>query len=138
MPAVLSAKILKNNIEPFMLYDKRYFVSEFCEKYTHFNKAQMNHHDSTMEHATFTFGIDGVSSVLLSHLTRHRFFSFSVTSERYSECIEDYITPPSIYDNTSAYPVYYQAIKSAYKAYKNLISLGIPMVDARFVLPKAN
>ena len=108
------------------------------EKYTHFSKAQMNHHDSIMEHAPFTFEIDGVSSVLLSHLTRHRFFSFSVTSERYSECIEDYITPPSIYNDASTYLEYYNAIKSAYKTYKNLIALGIPMEDARFVLPKAN
>ena len=35
-------------------------------------------HESTFEHASFTFGIEGVSRVLLAQLTRHRLASFSV------------------------------------------------------------
>ena len=40
-------------------------------------------HESILEHVTFTFGIQGVSRVLLAQLTRHRIASFSVQSQRY-------------------------------------------------------
>ena len=38
-------------------------------------------HESIFEHASFTFGIEGVSRVLLAQLTRHRLASFSVQSQ---------------------------------------------------------
>ena len=34
-------------------------------------------HTSVLEHASFTFGIDGVSRSLLAQITRHRIASFS-------------------------------------------------------------
>ena len=37
-------------------------------------------HESVLEHASFTFGVEGVSRVLLAQLTRHRIASFSVQS----------------------------------------------------------
>ena len=40
-------------------------------------------HESVLEHASFTFGIEGVSRVLLAQVTRHRIASFSVQSQRY-------------------------------------------------------
>ena len=40
-------------------------------------------HDSVLEHASFTFGIEGVSRTLLAQITRHRVASFSVQSQRY-------------------------------------------------------
>lgn len=40
-------------------------------------------HTSVLEHASFTFGIDGVSRSLLAQITRHRIASFSVQSQRY-------------------------------------------------------
>ena len=40
-------------------------------------------HESVLEHVSFTFGIEGVSRVLLAQLTRHRIASFSVQSQRY-------------------------------------------------------
>ena len=39
-------------------------------------------HESPIEHATFTFGIEGVSRSLLAQITRHRIASFSVQSQR--------------------------------------------------------
>ncbi len=54
-------------------------------------------HQSPVEHASFTFGIEGVSRALLAQLTRHRIASFSVQSQRYvSKCNFEYITPPEI------------------------------------------
>lgn len=54
-------------------------------------------HESPIEHASFTFGIEGVSRSLLAQLTRHRIASFSVQSQRYVDKSGfDYITPPEI------------------------------------------
>jgi thymidylate synthase (FAD) len=40
-------------------------------------------HLSPIEHASFTFGVEGVSRSLLAQLSRHRIASFSVKSQRY-------------------------------------------------------
>ena len=55
-----------------------------AEKIDHFVDmlAQLGH-ESPIEHATFTFGIEGVSRSLLAQITRHRLASFSVQSQRY-------------------------------------------------------
>ena len=57
-------------------------------------------HLSTIEHASFTFGIEGVSRTLLAEITRHRIASFSVQSQRYVSLDKpegfDYILPPPV------------------------------------------
>lgn len=55
-------------------------------------------HESVLEHASFTFRIEGVSRVLLAQLTRHRLASYSVESQRYCGIADDVsvIVPPSI------------------------------------------
>lgn len=55
-------------------------------------------HESVLEHATFTFGVEGVSRVLLAQLTRHRLASFSVQSQRYVSYAKGfgYVVPPKI------------------------------------------
>ena len=58
-------------------------------------------HESPVEHASFTFAIEGVSRALLAQITRHRIASFSVQSQRYvamgdEERGFDYIMPPAI------------------------------------------
>lgn len=57
-------------------------------------------HYSPIEHASFSFGIEGVSRALLAQITRHRVASFSVQSQRYVNKSEknafDYIIPPAI------------------------------------------
>ena len=52
-------------------------ASAFIEKL-----AKMGH-QSPLEHASFTFAIEGVSRSLLAQITRHRIASFSVQSQRY-------------------------------------------------------
>ena len=58
-------------------------------------------HTSVIEHASFTFGIEGVSRALLAQIARHRIASFSVQSQRYvgqrrDEGTFNYIMPPRI------------------------------------------
>lgn len=54
-------------------------------------------HDSPIEHASYTFAVEGVSRALLAQLTRHRLASYSVQSQRYVDKGDfDYVIPPSI------------------------------------------
>ena len=54
-------------------------------------------HESPIEHASFTFGVEGVSRSLLAQLTRHRIASYSVQSQRYvREKMFEYVVPPAI------------------------------------------
>ncbi|MBQ8508506.1 MAG: FAD-dependent thymidylate synthase [Clostridia bacterium] len=54
-------------------------------------------HESPVEHASFTFAIEGVSRALLAQITRHRIASFSVQSQRYVAKNDfSYIIPPEI------------------------------------------
>lgn len=55
-------------------------------------KRQM--HYSVLEHANFTFYIEGVSRALLAEMTRHRHHSWSVRSQRYvDESKSNYVVP---------------------------------------------
>ena len=96
-------------------------------------------HFSTLEHASFTFAIDGVSRALTHQLVRHRIASYNQQSQRYvkyNSGIET-IKPASVKENPQAEAVFDQAISSATDAYKKLLDMGIPAEDARFLLPNA-
>jgi len=93
-------------------------------------------HTSTIEHATFTFYIEGVSRVLTHELVRHRIASYSHQSQRYVSA-EDfhYIIPPTIKANKKALKIYNRAILEDQKNYNELLKLDIPKEDARFLIP---
>lgn len=101
-------------------------------------------HDSVLEHASFTFGVEGVSRVLLAQLTRHRIASFSVQSQRYVS-YEDgfgYIMPPKIAAlGDEAQEEYHRQMKQMhewYCAWQEKLGTGEGSnEDARFVLPGA-
>lgn len=95
-------------------------------------------HTSTIEHAVFTFAIEGVSRSLTHQLVRHRIASYSQQSQRYVKFDSvDYILPPSIESNEKAKKIFDKLIDDSAKSYKKLIDLGIKAEDARFVLPNA-
>ena len=95
-------------------------------------------HLSTVEHVTFTFGIEGVSRALSHQLVRHRIASYSQQSQRYVDgshfC---YVVPPSVQENEEALRTFETQMTSATAAYAILRDCGIPKEDARFVLPNA-
>ena len=102
-------------------------------------------HESVLEHASFTFGVEGVSRVLLAQLTRHRIASFSVQSQRYVSYENGfgYIIPESIEalgeEAVKKYAEQMQTIESWYVDWqKQLGNKGEKSnEDARFVLPNA-
>lgn len=95
-------------------------------------------HDSPLEHATFTFAIEGVSRSLTHQLVRHRIASYTQQSQRYVYMESpDYVVPSKIRDNDEAYKVFSNHLNEVTKTYRKLASLGIPKEDARSVLPNA-
>lgn len=119
-------------------------------------------HESPIEHASFTFGIEGVSRSLLAQITRHRMASFSVQSQRYvMETQFEYVVPPEIEKIPEAKAIFLQAMEQDQRQYEQLTALlkekhlesmlagGMSgkaaeraaekkaIEDARFVLPNA-
>lgn len=81
-------------------------------------------HASPIEHASFTFGIEGVSRTLLAQITRHRIASFSVQSQRYvkkSNFI--YITPSEIENNTDALEIFNNSMNESFESYNKLCDI---------------
>ena len=119
-------------------------------------------HASPIEHASFTFGIEGVSRTLLAQITRHRIASFSVQSQRYVR-LDDfrYVVPPEIEAIPEAKAAFLASMEEDARRYLDLahkleeghtarlMAKGMPEKqarakaskqaneDARFVLPNA-
>jgi thymidylate synthase (FAD) len=95
-------------------------------------------HLSMFEHASATFLIDGVSRACTHQLVRHRIASFSQQSQRYvNEQGFEYVTPQTVKDNPQSKRRFDEAVEFARKSYKELIGMGVPKEDARFLLPNA-
>lgn len=93
-------------------------------------------HESVIEHATFTFSVEGVSRSLTHQLVRHRIASFSQQSQRYVSLEEPtYVVPPTVGSDPEKKRIYDEAMEKAWQAYGELERLGIPAEDARYVLP---
>lgn len=101
-------------------------------------------HDSVLEHASFTFAMEGVSRVLLAQITRHRLASFSVQSQRYVSYEKGfgYIVPPKIEalgaDAVAEFEQQMDTIHQWYTSWQERLGAGEGgNEDARFVLPGA-
>jgi len=96
-------------------------------------------HHSTIEHLNFTFTISGVSRVLTHQLVRHRIgVAYDQQSQRYVRADGDVVIPPTVAQNPDAMAVFESCVSTASQTYQQLIALGVPEEDARFVLPQAS
>lgn len=78
-------------------------------------------HESPIEHASFTFGIEGVSRALLAQITRHRIASFSVQSQRYVKELQfEYVTPPEIENDPEAKAMFDEAMRKDQEYYDRI------------------
>jgi thymidylate synthase (FAD) len=96
-------------------------------------------HGSVIEHASFTFSLEGVSRAMTHQLVRHRIASYTQQSQRYVtyDALESYVTPKSISDRQEAKTAFDETLKAISKTYQKLLELKIPKEDARFILPNA-
>ncbi|MEG1508978.1 MAG: FAD-dependent thymidylate synthase [Clostridia bacterium] len=104
-------------------------------------------HFSPIEHASFTFGVEGVSRSFLAQVTRHRIASFSVKSQRYVSASKteqfNYIIPPAIKDlgedSVNEYKNQMATMQQWYNVWQEKLGGNIEKAneDARFVLPNS-
>lgn len=95
-------------------------------------------HHSVLEFADFTFHVEGLSRATSHQLVRHRLASYEQRSQRYvTEAEFKYVTPDSILNSFQAELMYNAIMRKIGDAYEDLIEMGIPAEDARFVLPNA-
>jgi len=94
-------------------------------------------HLSVVEHAYFTFSIEGVSRSLTHQLVRHRVASYSQQSQRYVGMDRaEYTLPPSISADPEAKQLFKKSMDESWKAYRALAK-KVAKEDARYVLPNA-
>ncbi len=97
-------------------------------------------HTSTIEHASFTFAIEGISRACSHQLVRHRIASFSQQSQRYVSLEKEemtYIIPPKISHSKGKKERFEKLMNRVEENYRKLIKAGVAPEDARFILPNA-
>lgn len=119
-------------------------------------------HASPIEHASFTFAIEGVSRALLAQITRHRIASYSVQSQRYVRLDDfQFVVPPEVEADPAAKAAFLTAMEEEGRHYLNIAAAlqakhkaeflaqgldekeaekkaeKLANEDARFVLPNA-
>jgi thymidylate synthase (FAD) len=104
-------------------------------------------HMTPIEHASFTFAIEGISRACSHQLVRHRVASYSQQSQRYvsEEAGFDYIIPPVIKEDKALKKAFVAFMKEAQTAYNAMVrklnEKGVKgeaaNQDARFILPNA-
>lgn len=104
-------------------------------------------HLSPVEHASFTFAVEGISRACSHQLVRHRLASYSQQSQRYvgEDDRFSYIIPPVIREDSELRLLFENLMEETGKAYKYIVeklgtkseSAESAQEDARFVLPNA-
>jgi len=122
----------KSNIEELL-----YGVTTKPDIERFIQKLKQMRHLSPFEHISFTFGIEGISRVTSHQLVRHRIASYSQQSQRYVTYEDmEYVTPPSI-SSAGLEDKFVQIMEFLHNKYQEFISSGIPVEDARYILPNA-
>ncbi|HHS48898.1 MAG TPA: FAD-dependent thymidylate synthase [Desulfurella acetivorans] len=112
------------------------YQSKSSDKEGLLSKIIKSGHLSILEHASFTFLIKDISRVASHQLVRHRIASFTQQSHRYTKA-NGFFIPENIQQNQKAKEIFDEITKKAQLAYEELLKLGLPKEDARYVLPTA-
>lgn len=107
-----------------------------------FNELIRQGHGSVLEHATFTFGISGISRACSHQLIRHRMGAFNQQSQRYVNVgDEDYFVLPPSLDEARFREISKQIVDYYNSEVKALLARGKTaeqaQEDARFIIPNA-
>ena len=97
-----------------------------------------NGHLSVLEHASFTFAIEGISRACSHQLVRHRIASYSQQSQRFVRLKEiEFVVPEKIAADPRSNKIFADTLNTCREAYSQLVEAGMPAEDARYVLPNA-
>lgn len=100
-----------------------------------------------LEGAVFTFKLDGIPRALTHQIVRHRSMSFGQQSYRVSSCYSDPVRIPNElnkhnngtdilkYKKSNLYDKYVNHVKNGRQLYKEMIDEGVPMEQARAIMP---
>jgi thymidylate synthase (FAD) len=96
-------------------------------------------HHSALEHASFTFSLEGVSRAMTHQLVRHRLASYNQQSQRYVTYMDEleFVRPGSVAASEGFSERFDEMTDAAFALYKEMVDAGIPAEDARYVLPQA-
>ncbi|MEE9202881.1 MAG: FAD-dependent thymidylate synthase, partial [Dehalococcoidia bacterium] len=95
-------------------------------------------HLSPLEHASFTFSLEGISRVTSHQLVRHRLASYTQRSQRYVRMGEPkFVTPPSLSATPELRSRFEDGVRAAFGLYSELVEAGVAEEDARYLLPSA-
>ena len=94
-------------------------------------------HTSVLEHAVFTFAVEGLSRAALAQLTRHRLASFDVQSQRYVKLENPELVIPETVRSSRYREEVENTMRSVMDLYRRMVEDGIPCEDARYVTPQA-
>lgn len=95
-------------------------------------------HYGVLEHAVFTFRIEGLSRAALAQLTRHRLASFDVQSQRYVRISSDnLVLPQTLEEHEDLAARVNNLMEEVMDLYQDLVDAGVPKEDARYITPQA-
>lgn len=96
-------------------------------------------HTSTLEHASFTFGVEGIARVSEIQLIRHRVgCSYSIQSGRYVKRGDaKFVIPESIKNSKEFLPRWKNILKEVQGMYNEMTDAGIKAEDARYLQPQS-
>lgn len=81
-------------------------------------------HESVMEHAVFTFSVEGISRACSHQLVRHRIASYSQKSQRYvNEDHFEFIIPPEIEAVPEAKEEFLKQMNSVAESYSKIVDI---------------
>jgi len=109
-----------------------------CQKSSNVEKVNIQKaldagHTSLLEHINYIFDIEGISRACSHQLVRHRIASYAQESQRYVKISGDdwYVVPPNIVD----FKAFHSLMHILEQSYKEMIDRGVPIEDARAILP---
>jgi len=95
-------------------------------------------HTSTLEHANFTFAVEGITRITEVQLVRHRIASYSVQSGRYVKRGKaKYTIPEKIRTDAKLFSKYSKKLNEIQNFYNEMIDAGVAIEDARFIQPQS-
>jgi len=97
-------------------------------------------HYDVFEHVVYWFSVEGVSRALTHQLVRHRLASYSQLSGRLKNIEDAYVTPQLEYVSDEnrrkeLLAAFERIYRQQFKDYEMLVSQGVAIEDARYILP---